>query len=1147
VKGGTCMSLQFILGGSGSGKSTALYHTVIESSLRERDRQFIVIVPEQFTLQTQLDFVTRHPDNGIMNIDVLSFERLAYRVLDETGGNAVTILKDTGKSLLLQKAAGDVGSSLSVFGRNIHKQGYIGRMKSLMSELAQYRIGPDELDEIIGMCGSRDSLAMKLKDISILQRKFYEYLGSEYITGEELLSRLCLFVPLSGMLQDSVIAIDGFTGFTPVQLSLLEELMKVSDRIIITLECDRTEDPFHADDHNTLFALSRENGANLCRLAENTHTEILDPVWMNEPYPRFAQESSLAHLERNLFRPKKKSYAKEPEFVSVRCSRNPEEEVRSVSSAILRLVREKGYRYRDIAVIVSNMGVYGNYFRLIMEECRLPYFMDEKRDVMRNAFVEYMRSAIALAEERFSYDSVFRFLKSGMNIMDENDVFLLENYVLALGIHGYKRWQEKWIRRTDSMTDEDLAHVESLREKLVDDTSDFIASLRDRNRTVGTITHALYDLFIKQEIQQKCKQLENTFQSTGNLDLAREYSQIYRVVMDLFDQFAALLGEEAVSITEYRELLDAGLNEARIGITPPAMDQVLIGDLERTRLRDVKCLFCVGFNDMYLPGEPERIGILTERERDYLSGKHVKLAPGIRERMYIQRFYLYLAMTKPSEFLSVSYSNVDMNGKLMRPSFYLQELHRIFPELSETDETRDELLRGIDMSDYGAMRYLSAGLHDGSAAGDSVWKEVYSWYASQSGRRSVTDILLDGNFLHNPRESLSIRRAAELYGKEPGSSVTRLQTFLSCPYSYFLRYGLKLSEREEYLFRPVDEGSVIHRALYLFGEKMKAAGQDWRTVDDGLRREICSESLAEAAADYGNSVLYSTARRSFALRRMEETLYRTVWALCEQLKPGSFVPEGFELSFGRTGIQSPRILLDNGAQMTLRGSVDRLDLSAGSTSVYVKVLDYKTGSKAFDFASVYYGLDLQLFLYLNMGEKYAAEHYPGKEIVPAGVLYYHVWNPLLDKADADGDEDTQMLKKLGMSGVVNSRMDSLAQFDASFAPENDDSRTSGTQIAVPVSRKKDGSLSSRTDNTLSTEEFGLIRDHLERKIKQAGDEIMSGHIEIAPAVLKQTDSCRYCPFGGICRFDSRIPGYRERIFPAAGKDDVISAIRKEAE
>jgi len=1141
------MSLKFILGGSGSGKSRALYKSVIESSIREKDRQFIVIVPEQFTLQTQLDVVAMHPDKGIMNIDVLSFERLAYRVLDETGGNEVTVLRDTGKSLLLQKAAADVGDELSVFGRNIHKQGYIGRMKSLISELAQYRIGPEELGKMTDLCGSRESLAMKLKDIRILQKKFYEYLGSEYITGEELLTRLCRYVPASRMLRDAVIAIDGFTGFTPVQLSLLEELMKVTDRMIITLECDRTEDPFHADDHNTLFALSRENCADLCRLAQNARTEILDPVWMEAPSLRYVPGSALAHLEQNLFRTKKKGFGEVPESVFIRRNRNPEEEVRSASAQILRLVREKGCRYRDIAVIVSDMGVYGNYFRLVMEECRLPYFMDEKRDIMQNAFVEYMRSAIALAEERFSYDSVFRFLKSGMGIMEQEDIFLLENYVLALGIHGYKKWQEKWVRRTDTMTDEELSHIESLREKLVDETSDFIAAMRDRKRTVGTVTRALYDLFIKQDIQQKCKNLENAFQRAGNLDLAREYSQIYRVVMDLFDQFAALLGGEAVSATEYRELLDAGLSEARIGITPPAMDQILIGDLERTRLRDIKCLFCVGFNDLYLPGEPERIGILTERERDYLAGKHVKLAPGLRERMYIQRFYLYLAMTKPSEYLSVSYSNTDMRGKSMRPSFYLQELYRIFPRLSEINEVPEELVRGIGMSDYGAMRYLAAGLHNGTAASDTVWKEVYSWYADQNDRRPLTDILLESCFLHNPDERLSTGRAGELYGKEPGGSVTRLQTFLSCPYSYFLRYGLKLSEREEYLFRPVDEGSVIHRALYLFGKKMAAAGYDWRTVSADVQRSVCSEALEEAAVDYGNSVLYSTARRSFALRRMEQTLYRTVWALCEQLKPGSFVPEEFELTFDRTGPASPQIVLDNGTRMALRGSVDRLDLASGTDSVYVKVLDYKTGSKSFDFASVYYGLDLQLFLYLSMGESYAAGRFPGKEIVPAGVLYYHVWNPLIDKAEAAGCEDEKMLKKLGMSGVVNSRMDALAQFDACFAPESSAEVSTGELVAVPVSRNKDGNLSARTGNTLTTEEFGLIRSHLERKIRQAGDDIMDGHIEISPALLRQTDSCRYCPFGGVCRFDGRIPGYRERLLPAVKKDDVIAAIRKEAE
>jgi len=1139
------MSLRFIMGGSGSGKSCFLYDRIIEESMKNPDKNYFIIAPEQFTLQTQLDVVSRHPRGGIMNIDALSFERLAFRTLSEVGKDQKTILRDTGKSLLLRRAADDVEDQLSVFGHNIHKLGYINELKSTLSEFEQYQIGREELGDMIRISEEQGALSGKLKDMLILQDKFREYMGQDYITAEGLLESLCPYVSKSAALAGSVVALDGFTGFTPIQLSLLGEIFKTADEVLVTAEMDRREEPYRAAEPGKLFYLSQRNIERLLEIARETDTEVLDTVWMNDDYPRFREVPAIAFLERNAFRSDRgASYPERPDSITVRQNRNPEEEVRFVAGEIFRLIREENCRYRDIAVIVSDVEIYGNYFRLVLEECGIPYFMDCKRDVLRNSFVEYVRSAVALVEERFSYESVFRFLKSGMSDMEPDDVFLLENYVLALGVHGYKQWSDKWIRPAKNMTEEDLERVETLRQKLMEELEDYLKAARSRDRTVESVTKALYGLFIKENSQLKCKEKEAYFKEKNQLALAREYSQIYRVVIDLFDQFVALLGREKVTITQYREILDAGLEQAKIGIVPPSMDQVMIGDMERTRLRDVRYVFCVGFNDMWLPGPGKSSGVLTDRERGFFEKREIKLAPSLWEQMNTKRFYLYLNLTKPSKRLYLSFSNVDMDGKTLRPSFYFFELRRLFPKLTVIDETPNAARNQILISKQGAARYLAASLADpGEALSDTTWLETYAWSARQSEDNRNLKGLLDARFSRDPKDALSEELAGKLYGELLYGSSTSLERYSRCPYSYFLQYGLYLREREEYSFRPVDEGSVMHRALYLFSEKVDARGYEWKSLDDETRHSLCEESLRQAAADHGNSVLYSTARRSYALVRMLSTLERTTWAIECQLGQGSFKPDGYELAFGSDGIQALTIPLRNSAPMRIRGQVDRLDLCRTENSVYVKVADYKTGLKEFDLASVYYGLDLQLFVYLTMAERYAAAKYKGKEIIPAGVLYHHVANPILKREDAADAADESLLMALRPSGVVNSSGASLALFDhALFDPAG--GPKAGTTFTAPFAFKKDGSLKPSSD-VLSAEEFELTRKHMERTLSSLGERILEGRIEVAPYSYKKTDACRYCLYKNVCGFDKNMDGYGKRELSSLSKEEVLLKMKAE--
>ena len=613
--------------------------------MKHPDINYIILVPEQFTMQTQKELVLRHPRHGIMNIDVLSFARLAFRVLEETGNGSREILDDEGKNLILRRLAGKKEDSLKVLKGNIKKPGYISEVKSVISELTQYNISPDGMDDMITEADESSYLAWKLKDIQVMYQAFEEYLADKYITKEEILDILCNVMDKSRMLKDSVIALDGFTGFTPLQNKVLGEMLHHCQKVMITVTMDKREDPYVMKDKYQLFALSKQMVTSLVKIAGEEKVLVEEPVCLyQEPVWRFRNAPALAFLEKELFRYSGRTYREKQSNVRVYAAANPRMEVECAAQRIRFLIRKKEYRYREIAVIASDMNLYADEIEKTFREYEIPVFMDYKRNVLLNSFVEYIRSLLAMAEQNFSAESVFRFLRTDLVGFTGEELDLLENYVLALGIRGYKKWQEKWIRRAKDTTEEELEVLNHLRVCFVEKTEELVFVLKQRQKTVRDVTLAICEFLEKEEIQKQVKVLENQFTEAGELALAKEYAQIYRVVMELFDKFVSLLGDERIALKEYRELLDAGMEEARIGVIPPSLDEVMAGDIERTRLKDIRALILLGVNDSLIPGNASAGGLISDRDRERFEERGIALAPGTREKSYIQKFYLYLHM-----------------------------------------------------------------------------------------------------------------------------------------------------------------------------------------------------------------------------------------------------------------------------------------------------------------------------------------------------------------------------------------------------------------------------------------------------------------------------------------------------------------------
>lgn len=1131
------MSLQFIMGPSGAGKSHYLYEWVTKESLEHSDKHYIVLVPEQFTMQTQKDLVMASPRKGIMNVEVLSFHRLAQRVFEETGEHQKIILDDAGKNFVIRKIAGEHEKDLKIIGSNLRKIGYISEIKSILSEFTQYDIQPEFLEEMLEKTEQQSSLSHKLYDIKVVYENFKNYLKEKYITNEEILDVLASVAHQSELLKDSVVVLDGFTGFTPVQNKLLKELLKICGEVLVTVTMDDRENPFSYAHPYQLFALSKQMVTTLAKVAKEERIEVKTPIYLyQKPIYRFQNNEALAFLESHIFRYSKETYDEYQDNVQIWCAKNPYEEIDFVAQKIRYLIRKKEYRYQDMAVLTNGMQDYATYIERIFEQYGIPVFMDSKRSILLNSFVEYIRSLLAMAEQNFSYESVFRYLRTGLSVLSREEIDVLENYVVALGIRGRKKWQEKWIRRTKRMEEHELSEVNRIREKFVSSIETVVEVLVKRSKTVLDVTRALHQFFLQEDLQKQVQEYQFKFESEGELALAKEYAQVYRIVIELLDKFVELLGEEKISLQEYCELLDAGLEEAKVGIIPPSLDQVVIGDVERSRIKDVKVVFLIGASDNHIPGNTGNQGLLSEYDRQMLSESGAVLAPNVKEKIYIQKFYLYQMLTKPTDQVYLTYSKTSSDGKTSRPSYLILDVLKLFT-LLRVQSVSDAIIEK-EITEQSGIASLIKGLQKKGEGLTKEWQELYTWYKKQPQWQEKLTQLLDATFYKKPESVLTRETAKRLYGEILENSVSRLEQFSQCAYSHFLSYGLKINEREVYQFQSFDLGNLFHGSLERFSYKIERAGLSWTALTEEQQERFIQESVEEYIADYGNSILYSSARNEYVITRLTRMMHRTVWALKRQLEKGDFIPDGYEVSFGGfRDLQTSNVDLGELGKLRLRGRIDRIDICKGGDKIYVKIIDYKTGNKTFDWNELCYGLQLQLAVYMNAAVEMQRHKHPDKEIVPAGLFYYIMKDPIVDKDKDSQRIENAILKELRPNGIVQNDGEVIRHLDREL---------SGTSQVAPVSKNKDGTLRANP-YVLSAKEFELLAEHARGQVVKIGKQILEGDARIEPYKMDKANGCSFCPYHAICGFDEKLQGYRYRELEKLNREQIFEKMQEEVD
>ena len=827
---------------------------------------------------------------------------------------------------------------------------------------------------------------------------------------------------------------------------------------------------------------------------------------------------------------------------------SPREEVHQTALYIRHLIREQGMTYRDIAVVIGDLEGYASYVETEFGQLEIPCFLDRTRGIVLNPMIEYIKSALQLYIKDFSYDTVFHFLRSGMADISREEIDELENYVIRTGARGYRTYSRLFTRRTEEMQgnaegseqaeEKTMERLNRIRQQFMDAVE--ILHMGSWEKAGDYVSH-LYDFLEQNQVQQKLLNYQQQFEKEGDLSRAREYAQIYRLVMDLLDQVYELLGEEEISRQEFADILEAGFGEITVGTIPQNVDRIVVGDMERTRLKQVKVLFFLGVNDGNIPKNASKGGIISDMDREFLIESGTEMAPSPRQQMYIQRLYLYLNMTKPSEQLYLSYAKVNSEGKGIRPSYLIDTVRKLFPAMSVEYPQNRSRLEQIEGRQEGA-RYLAEELREyvEGTLPEEERQDFYLMYRAYEADAVGRDLLTRAAFRRYRESGLSRIVARALYGQQLENSVSRLETYAACACRHFLQYGLSLQEREEFGFEASDMGTVYHAVLENFAGKLAESNLTWWDFTENFAAKAVKESVEAYAATYGETVLYSSARNEYAITRMSRILTRTVLTLQKHLKQGSFQPDDYELSFRfAEDLDSIHVDLSEDEKMHLQGRIDRIDVSEDAEHVYVKVIDYKSGNRKFDLAALYYGLQLQLVVYMNAAMEMESRKHPDKEIVPAALLYYHIDDPTIETPVELTDEqiNEQILAKLRMNGVVNSDPEVVERLDRYMQDKS---------VVIPVEKKKDGSFSARS-GVLSREEMQLISSYVDAKIRSIGREILDGKIAANPYEKGNEEACTYCAYKKVCGFDGSIPGYEKRQLEDLDKQALMQRMQETVE
>lgn len=1155
------MGLRFILGRGGSGKSTYILDEIKKNVKSEDTTPVIMLVPEQYTFETEKRisklFVGDDKDRFLRS-RILSFKTMASIVFSQVGGLTDININSSGKAMMTYKAIESVSKELDVFSKATSQSGFVSSISEIISELKQYNIDPDMLENVANDI-ENEALKLKLRDISKIYKEFEEKLHENYVDSQDILNSLADKIEKCDYFNGAYIYIDEFTGFTPNQYRVLKALLKKAKEVNISL----TLDNINKGNYNKadVFSRTKFTYERLVKICEEEGIKVLPSVNLNDgDIKRFRGNEELLHLEKYYNSYPYKTYDKETKNIQIKEFNNLYSEVEQIAKEIVSLVRDKNIRYKDITVATRDLNRYDFLVQSIFNEYNIPNFIDKKREAKSNPIVVLIISALEMKNRRYSYESMFRYLKSGLIGIDNDDISLLENYVLANGIKGKKWFEEKWNYRVNSNFSEDETELElqtkdrinEIKNRVIQPIEILQGKLKGRNKTVD-ICKYIYEFLLDINMPNTIEGLILNFKDKGELDIASQYSQVWNIVVDILDQMVEIMGDESVSLDKFIKLISLGFDEYELGLVPPSIDQVLVSSVDRMKNTDTKYLYLIGTTDGIFPLISKDGGLLNDDDRKRLEKSGVEVDIDSKTKTFEEQFLVYKALTSTTENLIITYPISDYEGKTLRSSIIVSRLKKIFPNIKNTSyivdeeiKTDEDILKKVTSKSPTFSELINniKEFDNNNLSIDeinAIWLDLYRYYINDEEYKNIARKVIKGLSYTNQVQKLEENKIKSLY---QGNllSVSRLEKYAQCPFAYFIQYGLKAKERREYSFTAPDLGTFIHNILDKFSKELSKDNLDWRDINEDYIDKKIGMLVDEIVSKIPGYILNSSERYKYLAYRLKNMLVTAIKIISEQISQGSFEPKGYEVDFGIKGKYPPiKIILNNGEEINLVGKIDRVDELEEGEDKYIRIIDYKSGNKSISLTDIYYGLQLQLMVYLDAILESCTE---GEiNLKPAAILYCRIDDPIA-KFSEDQEDDIvkeSILKELRMKGLVIKDSHIIKEMDKSL--ENGERSSS---LVIPANLTKDGKIGKNTSG-VTYEEFDILRKYVKQTIKNLCEDMLGGNIMIAPYKNKNATSCDFCSYSVICQFDSSLKDNKYKILNNKENEEIINIMKEEIE
>lgn len=1079
--------LRFVLGRSGFGKTEYLRRLFADLA-RSGEEKLLFIVPDQISFETESAFLELLGPSVSRRILVLGFSRLSDFVFEQTGNRFSRFADEGVRHLVMSLALEQTADSLTVFNRRSGRNDLRELMLGAVKEYKKCSINPQSLIEAADNIDD-DTLSGKLRDTAAVYAAYDAIMAQSYMDPLDSLTKVAELLEDHPLFADYTVALDSFYGFTSQEYEAVERIMGMCREMYVAL----TDDGLNT----ALFEVPRRTRSRLTRMARSRGVEIAEYVKLTEPR-RFEAED-LCALERNAYRLKKEPYHGELTSVNAYKAADIYDECDHAARTI-RLLTEQGYRYRDIAVIARNTDRYAGILDVCFDKYEISYFMDKPQSIDSAPLVRLATSAFETVTRGFDRESVLNLLKTGLCSYSAAQIADFENYLYIWDISGrgfYDSFTSPPDGFSDSMTEAQelrLKRIEGLRADIIGKLRDFGDSVRDNTGKgiARAFMKLLYALKCDKNINALCDKLE----ADGEPDLAADQIQMWNTLCTVLDKTAAVIGDHRISARRFSELLYTGLSASEISSIPRGLDEVDISTADRSLISDKKVVFLIGAVEGEFPHMPVEAGVFTEDERVRLKdGGLLPLSDSIEELIATERYYAYSALTAAAQRLYISYPSADTRGDVQSPSDIFGEVSLSLPELiiRNFDEVPvSERLR----SKRAAFDYLILHYHDRS--GDIAALKDY--FRSDDEYRDIISAV-DGALSCRSRRIKDESLSRRLFTDDMKLSPSKIEVYYHCPFRYFCKHGLRIKERRRAAVDAIEYGTLLHYIFEMFFGSFSKG--EYLSMSRKRVEKAVSDILSEYVDKHFGGTEGKSSRFVYLLNRMKDAASRLVQHMLAELAQSDFVPADFELGVG-DDIPAYSVELGDGLSLTVRGSVDRVDLCDADGKRYLRIVDYKTGVKDFSVNDLVYGLNLQMFLYLYTIEKNGAQRYG--EITPAGVLYMPAISPNLSAEPGTPPEDieSEMRKKFCMKGVL------LNDADVIIHMEHD-----GKGIYIPAMIKND-SVRASAGSLATLEELGAIFRRIELLVKKMAQSLYDGDVAVLPLKGGKYDGCEHCCYNSVC-------------------------------